>query len=469
MKQICSLLLFSVFTISGYSQNKASRDNNSGQSISTSGTPKIKNPQAKTPWPYSHSVDRGLQDKAGNLWFATSEGVYRYDGKLFTNYKTMGGLSVLSRTNMVEEMVEDKAGNIWFGAQGGVIHYDGKTFTSLEMPAGNAQNFLGSAKSGNTESHSRNEKPYVYVFPDRSGNIWFCSGFDLLRYDEGSQSAVQTTLGYYLKSEIMPIDSIRKDATIHGVYQDKKGNIWFTISGCSTRLHETYRLDGSRINHPCILNTCKHDLHNPQLLATHNNEIAASLTRITKKDGINSIAYLSILDDKRGDIWFGTWDGGAYRYDGKLLNHFSDSDRLSTSPVGVIYEDRAGNIWFGTGDKNLDQGNGAFRYDPSAPPGTVSPAITQFTTNDGLCNNGSFRDNIISLITEDDTGKIWFGGDGGLCSYDGKAFNNFTKKDGSNEQPVNCIVKDKAGNLWIGTWELGLYRYDGKTFTCFSE
>jgi ligand-binding sensor domain-containing protein len=63
-------------------------------------------------------------------------------------------------------------------------------------------------------------------------------------------------------------------------------------------------------------------------------------------------------------------------------------------------------------------------------------------------------------ITEDGTG-VWY--------YDGKAFKNFTEKDGLVNNSVMSVLKDKNGDLWFGTKFSGLSRYDGKTFTTFSQ
>src|SRR5688500_14800353 len=57
-----------------------------------------------------------IQDKAGNLWFSTArEGVYRYDGKTFTNFTEKDGLS----NNAVFTILEDSAGKLWFGTADG--------------------------------------------------------------------------------------------------------------------------------------------------------------------------------------------------------------------------------------------------------------------------------------------------------------------------------------------------------------
>ncbi len=74
--------------------------------------------------PYGpQSITRNmLQDKVGNMWFASWEGIIRYDGESFRNFTILAGL----RKYHMFSVMEDKAGNIWFGREGGVYRYDGK-------------------------------------------------------------------------------------------------------------------------------------------------------------------------------------------------------------------------------------------------------------------------------------------------------------------------------------------------------
>lgn len=76
-------------------------------------------------------------------------------------------------------------------------------------------------------------------------------------------------------------------------------------------------------------------------------------------------------------------------------------------------------------------------------------------------------------MIEDKKGNLWFGGDG-LSRYDPrravrKSFTHFTTKDGLLNLGIWMILEDRTGNLWVGTRETGLYRYNGKTFTNFTE
>lgn len=465
-KQICSLLLLMILASPFYSQNKLSN------SPRDAGTPKIINTEGKTPFPYRHSIDRGLTDRIGNLWFATSDGVYRYDGKLFANYPVMDGLPV----DHVTRMLEDKTGNIWFGALCGIVRCDptaklssgAPSFTAIKIRGANGNGFLADIRG----KDAPDAKSIVgQMMEDKNGAIWFSVGYNVYRTDGKSMAAITTSIGDFLKSEKVPYHcKYPDDFGINGIYQDKKGNILISTMACSCGPNVTYRLEGNRVDHPCMLNRCKHDMRNPQDHAAHDKEIASSFSKIANEDGKTNIVLTAVLEDRSGTVLVGT-DSGMYKYDGTHLIHFTKGDMLSKSVISSIYEDKKGNIWFGTGENahsgdNGFHGNGVFRYDPSVS--TSSPSITQFTTQDGICNNGSFKDNTVSSIVEDNSGRVWFAGNGGACYFNGKGFTGLSK-DGFTEDPVNCIVKDKFGNLWFGTWQLGLYRYDGKSLIYYTE
>ena len=78
----------------------------------------------------------------------------------------------------------------------------------------------------------------------------------------------------------------------------------------------------------------------------------------------------------------------------------------------------------------------------------------------------------IRFIKADKKENIWFSSNadyGGLYLYNGATFTHFTTKNGLTINNVWGILEDKGGNLWMGTNNIGLYRYDGKKLTSFSE
>src|SRR5687767_14214379 len=55
-----------------------------------------------------------------------------------------------------------------------------------------------------------------------------------------------------------------------------------------------------------------------------------------------------ILLDRKGDLWFATTSNGVYRYDGTSFENFTSKSGLKSNCVVSIIEDKKGNIWFGT-------------------------------------------------------------------------------------------------------------------------
>ena len=64
----------------------------------------------------------------------------------------------------------------------------------------------------------------------------------------------------------------------------------------------------------------------------------------------------SILEDSKGNYWFGSWKEGVCRFDGKSLTYFTVEDGLSDNQIRSIHEDRNGVVWFegGVGISGFD-------------------------------------------------------------------------------------------------------------------
>jgi len=183
---------------------------------------------------------------------------------------------------------------------------------------------------------------------------------------------------------------------------------------------------------------------------TAKDAAIANLQYLNVEQGMNASYVYSILEDKRGNMWFGTNGGGVSKYDGESFTHFTENEGLSNDTVWSIMEDKHGNMWFGT------LGGGVSKYD--------GESFTHFTENEGLSNN-----RVLSIL-EDKSGNLWFGTDGGgVSKYDGESFTHFTEKEGLRSNNVYSILEDKNGNLWVGTNGGGVSKYDGESFTHYTE
>ena len=198
----------------------------------------------------------------------------------------------------------------------------------------------------------------------------------------------------------------------------------------------------------------------------------------TEADGLASNTVLTIFEDSRGAIWFGTTDG-LTRYDGENFQTFTTEDGLSQNTIGLIFEDRHGMLWFADGvvlstlerGKPIDMSYMAMPLSELAkeleneiPTETLTPTPPRgvsrydgdmfriFTLADGL-----LRDNVKDIL-EDKTGILWFATSSGVNRYDGKEITSviFNGPMGMDILPdwwnqVTTITQDTAGNFWFGS------------------
>ncbi len=173
------------------------------------------------------------------------------------------------------------------------------------------------------------------------------------------------------------------------------------------------------------------------------------------------------LQDKAGNLWFGTSGDGLYKYDGKLFTQFTKSNGLNSNTVWCILEDKSGKIWIGTDD-------GICLYDPWASLRTGDNQFTKIQI--AIPNEMRSSSNNVWSIMQDKSGKLWFATSNGVFVYDpstelkedGKSFDFFKVTEDVKDcyAKIEKIVEDNAGNFWFGgRCHDGVYRYDGKSVT----
>jgi ligand-binding sensor domain-containing protein/signal transduction histidine kinase len=224
--------------------------------------------------------------------------------------------------------------------------------------------------------------------------------------------------------------------------------------------------------------------------------------RITGEDGLSQNVVLTIAQDRRGFMWFGTEDG-LNKYNGytfTIYKHDPDNPTtLSDNFVSVIYEDRAGDLWVGTrnGLNRLDRATGTFvryEHDPDDAQsiggtwivslcedregvlwvGTDDGGLDRFDRANGTVvhyrhdpdDPTSLSDDSVGAIYEDRQGALWVGTDAGLDLLDRETgtFTRFQNRPGDQHSlggaEVSAITEDQTGRLWVGTEDGGLSRFD---------
>ena len=141
---------------------------------------------------------------------------------------------------------------------------------------------------------------------------------------------------------------------------------------------------------------------------------AKALPILWKRKAYLQSSIMSILQDKNGNFWFGTFGGGVTKYDWQNFTHFTDKEGLSNNSVLSIMEDESGNLWIGT------LGGGVNKYDGNS--------FTYFTEKEGLSNN------FVLSTLEDSSGNLWFGTQFGLSQITKEKLSAFNKiKTGNTE------------------------------------
>lgn len=273
---------------------------------------------------------------------------------------------------------------------------------------------------------------------------------------------------------------------------DKDGNLWFSIRG-----EGVYRYDGISFTNFTI----KDGLCNNNVVAVIQDKLGNILLgtnrgicmydgKTFKKYPVpDTLSITCMLEDREGNLWFGTGVHGIYRYNGKTLDNFLNSNKQEYN-LGENYQfildilqDKNGSIWFSSWN-----GGGVWRYDGKDFKNFL-PSQDYYKANQDKRNfNNSQRafeisigtsyspsqdkitDDMIFSMTEDNSGNIWFATrDHGICFYNGKSFTTIGRNEGFDSRGASAILQDDKNNFWITTSNSGVWYYDGKTFKNFKE
>jgi len=378
----------------------------------------------------SNTINCITEDKEGNIWFGSNgSGLCKYEATSngypngrFIHYSSSEGLS----NNIVTSIIEDRNGILWIGTYGGGVNiFDGKYFTHLTEKEGLCSNLIYS------------------IHEDKNGVLWFAtSGGGVCMYKKNVYGTA-TGIFTYLTREDYLISNY-----IQSIMGDDNGNIWFDSDEgvmiynprSFTHITANMGIEIDFLTSPCedkdgniwfgeVLGggICKFD--------------GESFNYFSRKDGLCGDSVTSVISDKTGNIWIGTSGGGVCKYDGEYFTHFTKKNGLSSNLISCLLEDKNGNIWIGT------KKGGVCRYDGNS--------FTQFTRDEGLC------DNFIWDILEDRKGNLWFGTKrGGADKYDGKYITNFCVEDGLSGNEIISLIEDKRGDIWFGIYGGGVTRYD---------
>jgi signal transduction histidine kinase/ligand-binding sensor domain-containing protein len=395
-----------------------------------------------------------LQDRRGFMWFATRDGLNRYDGNTFVVYKNAPDDPQSLSANFIHYLLEDDQGFLWIATNyGGVSKFDPITerFTRYQHNPDNPNSLSGDLVR--------------CIAKDRHGYLWFGtndSGLD--KFDPTTE-----TFTHY------PHDSDGQSVgEINAIVEDRQGDIWFVgTNGLYYVNPQTGQITrpSATIAHPLAADYVTEDKDGnlwmlawiPVVGLIKYDPRTDLLTDYPVDEGAVGIAKSNILDDGQNGFWVASslglyhFDRQTARFTYRLQHDETNPASLNDDRVVSVYQDRSGLLWVGTENGGLNLLNfqqeqfGAYRHNPTDPNSLSSGRVTG--------------------IYQDPSGIVWAG-------YTPRALDRLDQKTGAithyipdleNDNSlgkgtdVNSIYKDSQGYIWLGGWEGGLVRLDERS------
>jgi signal transduction histidine kinase/ligand-binding sensor domain-containing protein/DNA-binding response OmpR family regulator len=360
----------------------------------------------------SNSVNAILKDRLGLMWFATDDGLNRFDGTNFKVYRTRRGDTTSLLANEILALHEDKQGNLWIGTSGGGFScYNRRKDIFQHFPIN--KNIPGLTRNSVVRS----------ICSDYLGKIWIAQFEGLYVLDPNSNHISKMELSAGKNGA-----SIK--TTLQYVFEDSKHRMWIaTDNGLLSYTPETKKF--------------RQFVHND-----------------LDKFSISCNKVRAIAEDRSGKIWVGTTEGLCMLQPNGdnfiTYRHIpGDETSLSNNLINCITTDEDGLLWIGT-----SEGLNVFH-----------PQKQQFTVfNPENGNIHSLSAKFVRCAYIDKQGIYWFGTfRGGINKYD-KNINLFNlvpgsvfKGDNATIPAITAFAENKNGNVFIGTDDAGLFEFDRKT------
>lgn len=465
---------------------------------------------AQVPIYFDHlTTDNGLsqndvndiyQDRQGFMWFATHDGLNKYDGYDFTVYSLDSNDPKGINSNLIYKLTADHDGNLWLGTTGNGLDYFDKSTETFRQ-------FIH--EDGNLKSLNNNHINDLYITQENKLWIGTNHGIDLLDLNKSLDSA--TFQHYNLPSEELVSKSDKN--TVFSIFEDSTNQLWV---GGARGLYRFSRDNNGDLYFGLIndliglpsssVRSINEDANGRLLIGTGSGMYLLEIKKDSydlKKvyDGVfNAIAI------KENNIWAGT-DTGLLYFDSTNINQipefqgryvYDPRNRFSITKniIKSLFVDRTGIVWVGT------NGGGVNKFDPERK---------QFKHIKKTLDPKSLSYDKIRAMFEDSNGILWIGTEGGglnmLSKEDNSNYTNFrlfesvlkpfalteaqkgnTKKlfigaestpglftldisnpkkideasiEGINEvsHSVFSILEDSNKNVWIGTYNGGIHRW----------
>jgi ligand-binding sensor domain-containing protein/signal transduction histidine kinase len=453
------------------------------------------------------TINALIETRSGDRWIGTPQGLSRMattgGGALLTNYR----LAPAAPANNIGTLLELRSGAILAATQAGLFEWTGgPNFRRRELPGIDPLRITDMAE-------------------DREGNLWIgTSTAGIYVYGVTQAKGSARTLQNFNGKNGLPGNWVNM------LRIDSKGRLWAALRGGLAMIGsrkgpaaERWSVEQVYSDNSALVGTDVTALHEGSdgslwvatgmgiSRLTWGNGKLPAIENLTRDQGLSDREVLALGEDQAGNIWAGTEGAGVMRIDRVGFTTYREKDGMATDRVFSVLEDRSGKLLVvtaGAGVKathSVDVFDGVRFHSVSPVEFTGNPSwgwdriLLQSragewwgATRNGLCRYGPekaddlnrrnprtcYSNDVIFRIFEDSKGGIWASsqskqGDQ-LMRWDPLTnqvvtFSSPKLPGGPSHDLVSAFAEDRQGNIWMGLYIGGLYRYNGHEFKYFEK
>ncbi|HEY6352285.1 MAG TPA: two-component regulator propeller domain-containing protein [Candidatus Angelobacter sp.] len=389
-----------------------------------------------------NAVTSIAQTRDGYLWFATPEGLARFNSKQFKNFD-QSNTPELNSNNAIVLLADSKEDILWVGSySGGLSRYSRGKFQSYTVKDGLPDDYvsalandgqgnlwIGTAKglavlkddklTPDTDNSEFAQQRISALVTAADGGLWVATGDHVFKLNR--TGAVEQTFDI---------------SSPTALFVDRQGTLWvgtikrglFSLSQNKLNRYPAPQLSKSRVS--AIVQDAAGNLWVGLFQDGVCRLQAGSVQCLREKDGLPRSNVASLFIDHEGSIWVGTFPGGVTRLTEGKFTIYDHSMGLSNDFVWALYGTADGSIWAGTvgGLSHIDRGR-----------------IHSYRS--GI----NRADNMVTTVSSDPAGNLWIGTVGGLQIFRGGSLvrSGIPKKLATTG--IRSLFHDRAGNLWVAT------------------